>query len=76
VPKSLPSGPWRATVTLVSGLTTATGTAIIGFVPVAAAQVGLSAAQWTGLGLIAFVALVAAAMGRFAWRRLRRQARA
>ena len=76
VPKSLPNGPWRATVTLVSGMTTATGTATVSFATVAAAQVGLSSAQWTWLGLIAFVVLIAAFMARYAWRHVRRQARA
>ena len=75
-PKSLPNGPWRATVTLVSGMTTAIGTATVSFVFFAVAQAALSAAQWTRLGLIAFVVLLAAVMGRYAWRHLRRQARA
>lgn len=74
VPKSLPTGSWRATVSLVSGMTKATGTANIRFAAVVTQQAGLSAMQWIGLVFAAFVIVVAAVMGRFAWRHRRRQA--
>jgi hypothetical protein len=73
VPRSLPAGSWQATVSLVSGMTRATGTADIRFATAVTQQAGLSAAQWVWLVFGAFVLVVAAVMGRFAWRH-RRQA--
>jgi hypothetical protein len=68
-PKSLPSGSWRATISLASGMTTATGTATVRFAPVVAAQPGQSPAQriWLALGGLALVLVLV--MGRYAWRR-------
>jgi len=49
-PKSLPDGPWQAKVTLVSGITTTTGTQTVQFGAVVAhTQLGLMA--WGGIGL-------------------------
>jgi hypothetical protein len=73
LPGSLPDGSWRATVTLASGLTSATATATVLFAPVVA-QAFVSGMQAIWLALIAFVGVVAAVMGRYAWRRRRRQA--
>ncbi len=73
LPASLPVGSWRATVTLVSGMTSATATATVLLAPVAAAAF-LSGMQVTWLALIAFVGVLAAVMGRYAWRHRRRQA--
>ena len=73
-PKSLPIGSWRATVSLVSGMTTAVGTATIRFAPIAPAQAGLSAMQWVWLGLGGLVLVLTLVMGRYAWQHLRRQA--
>jgi hypothetical protein len=70
-PKALPYGSWRATVTLVSGITTATATAAIQFSAVKAAQAGLSGTQWIWAGLGGLVLLVV--MAQYALRRRRRQ---
>ena len=48
-PRSLPNGPWRAKVTLVSGLTTATATATVVFSMAGASQAGLSMVSWLGI---------------------------
>jgi hypothetical protein len=66
-PRSLPDGPWRATVSLVSGMTTATGTAAIRFAPRAAAQAGQPAIRWIWLGLGGLVLVLVLVMGRYAW---------
>jgi hypothetical protein len=73
-PKSLPYGSWRATVTLVSGITTATATTTIQFSRTVAAQAGLSDMQriWLGLGGLV-LALVIVMLG-YALLRRRRQA--
>jgi hypothetical protein len=73
LPHSLPDGSWRATVTLVSGMTSATATATVLLAPVAAAAF-LSGMQVTWLALFAFVGVLAAVMGRYAWRHRRRRA--
>ena len=73
LPHSLPEGSWRATVTLASGLTSATATATVLLAPVAA-QAFMSGTQVTWLALIAFVGVVAAVMGGYAWRQRRRRA--
>ena len=52
-PKSVPNGPWQATVTLVSGLTTSVGTASIQFAPLVASHPRLSVMAWVGLSLAA-----------------------
>jgi hypothetical protein len=61
-PRSLPNGPWRAKVTLVSGLTTATATATVVFS--VASQAGLSMVSWLGitLGVLAVAIAVAVAL--------------
>jgi hypothetical protein len=69
-PKDLPYGSWRARVTLVSGITTATATAIIQF---SAAQAGLSGMRWIWAGLGGLVLLLVVVMARYALRHRRRQ---
>ena len=75
-PKSLPIGSWRATVTLVSGMTTAQGTATIRFVPIETARAGLSEMQWIWLGLGGLVLVLALVMGWYAWQQHRRRRQA
>jgi hypothetical protein len=58
-PKSVPNGPWKARVTLVSGLTTRAATASVQFVPLVASHPGLSLMAWLGVSLAAAVAVVA-----------------
>jgi hypothetical protein len=65
-PKSLPTGSWRVTIYLVSGITTATATAAIQFSPIVAAQAGLSGLAWTGIALGALVLALVLVMGRYA----------
>lgn len=65
-PKSLPLGSWRATVTLVSGMTTARATATIQFAAIAAVQAGMSAMQRTWLVLGGLVLALVAVMGWYA----------
>jgi hypothetical protein len=72
-PKSLPEGAWRATVTLVSGMTTATATATVLLASAVAAQAGLSAMQWIWLALGGLVLILVAVSG-YARRHRRRQA--
>jgi hypothetical protein len=74
VPKSLPNGSWLAKVTLVSGLTKATGTAAIRIGPIVAAQAGLSAMQWIWLALGGLAVVLAVVMWQYALRHRRRQA--
>lgn len=71
LPEALPSGSWRAKVTLMSGLTTVTGTAVVHFGS-AAAPAGLRAMPWIWLGLIVLAAILAVAIGRYTWQRRRR----
>jgi hypothetical protein len=62
-PKSLPNGPWQASVTLTSGITTVTATASVQFAGImvaATASGGLSLMAWLG---IALGAIVIAAVG-------------
>jgi hypothetical protein len=68
LPKSLPTGTWRVTVSLVSGITTCTATATIGFTPVKAAQAGLSEMAWIAIALggLVFVLAVAVVISRYA----------
>jgi hypothetical protein len=72
-PKSLPVGSWRATVTLVSGLTTAKATATVQLTPTVAAQAALTAMQWIWLSLGGLVLILVIVMGRYALQQ-RRQA--
>jgi hypothetical protein len=58
-PKSVPNGPWKARVTLVSGLTTRAATASVQFVPLVASHPGLSLMAWLGSSLAAAVVIVA-----------------
>lgn len=71
LPKSLPGGSWRATINLVSGITTCTATVAISFPAIAAAQPGLSGTAWAAIALGAFLLVLAAAvvMVRYALRR-------
>lgn len=64
LPKSLPTGLWRVTINLVSGITTCTATAAIQFAPVVAARTGLSGMAWTGIALGALILALAVVMGR------------
>jgi hypothetical protein len=73
-PRSLPDGTWRATVTLVSGMTTATATATIQLTPIVAARAALSAMQGIWLGLGGLVLILVVVMGGYALRHRRRQA--
>jgi hypothetical protein len=59
-PESLPDGPWRARVALVSGLTSRTATASVQFAPLAAPHPGRSLMAWLGLSLAAAVVILAA----------------
>jgi hypothetical protein len=67
MPKSLPSGSWRATVSLASGMTTATGTAAVRFAPVVPAQAGQSPMKWIWLALGGLALVLVLGMGRYAW---------
>jgi hypothetical protein len=73
-PRSLPDGSWRVTITLVSGLTTATATATIKLPPIVAAQAGVSAMGWIWLGLGGLVLILVVVMGSYALQHRRRQA--
>jgi hypothetical protein len=62
-PKSLPNGPWRASVSLLSGITTVTATASVQFAGIIAAPPpagGLSLMDWLGIALAAVVVIAAA----------------
>ena len=58
-PRSVPNGPWKARVTLVSGLTTRADTASVQFVPLLASHPGLSLMAWFGLSLAGAVVILA-----------------
>jgi hypothetical protein len=73
-PRSLPVGSWRATVTLVSGLTTAKATATVRLAPAVATQAALSAMQWIWISLGGLVLVAVIVMGRYALQHRRRQA--
>ena len=60
-PKNLPTGSWRVTIHLVSGITTCTATATIQFAPLVAAGTGLSELAWIGIALGALVLVLAVA---------------
>ena len=61
-PRSLPDGPWRAKVALVSGLTTATATATVVFSLAVASQAGLSIVSWLGIAFGVLALVLAAAL--------------
>lgn len=65
-PRSLPSGPWRARVSLASGMTTADAAAAVRFAP-AAAQASPSPLQWIWLALGGLALVLMLVMGRYAW---------
>jgi len=66
-PKSLPTGSWRVTINLASGITTCTATAAIQFSPIVAAQAGMSGLAWIGIALGALVLVIIVVMVRYAW---------
>ena len=71
-PKNLPEGSWRANVSLVSGMTVATGTATVQLLPPAATQSGLSTMTWIWLSLGCLALVLVLVMGRYAlWHRRR-----
>ena len=73
-PKSLPEGSWRATVTLASGLTTATATTTIQLSRDRGRAGGLSGVQWIGLSLGSLILVLVIGMGwRYALQNRRRQ---
>ena len=72
-PKSLPEGSWLATVTLVSGMATATATATVLLSPNEVTQAVLSAMQQVWLGLGGLVLVVGAVMGWYARQHRRRR---
>jgi hypothetical protein len=69
-PKTLPSGSWRVTINLVSGITTCTATTTIQLTTIVAAQAGLSVMAWIGIALLVLVLVFALAvvMVRYALR--------
>jgi hypothetical protein len=73
VPKSLPDGPWRATISLASGLAKATATATIQLTANVAAQAAASTTPWIWVAVGGLVVLVVA-MGWYARQHGRRQA--
>ncbi len=73
-PRSLPDGSWRATVTLVSGLTKATATATVQLAPAVAGQAVLSGMQWIWLSLGGLVLILVLVMGGYALQHRRRRA--
>jgi hypothetical protein len=72
-PKVLSDGPWQASVTVDSGLTTATATATIRFAAPVASQAGLPGMAWLGMaaGALALVLAVAMILVRAAHQRRR-----
>ena len=50
-PKSLPAGPWQATVTLVSGITTNHATQTVQFGAIAVSQTRLGLMVWGGIAV-------------------------
>jgi hypothetical protein len=71
-PRSLPEGSWRATVSLVSGMTTATGTVSVQLVPLAATPSGPSVMTWVWLSLGGLALVLMLVMGPYALRERRR----
>jgi hypothetical protein len=70
-PKDLPTGSWRVTINLASGITTCTATAAIQFSPTVAAQAGLPGMAWIGIALGLLVLALVVIMGRYALRHRR-----
>jgi hypothetical protein len=71
-PKSLPNGPWQASVSLVSGITTVTATGSVQFAGIIVAPPpagGLSLMDWLGIALAAVVIAAALVLARSAARR-------
>jgi hypothetical protein len=73
VPKSLPEGSWRATITLASGLSRVKATATVQLGDLVA-RAGLSGMQVMWLSVGGLVLLLAISMGWFALQNRRRQA--
>jgi hypothetical protein len=71
-PRSLPEGSWRATVSLVSGLTTATGTVTVQLSRPSGAPAGLSVLTWVLLAAGGLALVLILIMGRYARRHRRR----
>jgi hypothetical protein len=65
-PRSLPGGSWRAKITMVSGLTTATAAATVRLAAVVAAPASLSGMQWIWLSLGSLVLVLVIVMGSYA----------
>jgi hypothetical protein len=65
-PKSLPDGSWQVKVTLVSGITTVTGTGTVQFSQPTAAGIHLGLMAWGGIALagIAVLGILTAILGR------------
>lgn len=72
-PKSLPQGSWRATVSLASGLATATATTTIQLSAIVTAEAAFSRIHWIWLALGALVVALVIAMW-YTRQRRRRQA--
>ncbi len=70
-PKDLPTGSWRVTINLASGITTCTATAAIQFSPTVAAQAGLPGMAWIGIALGLLVLALVVIVGRYALRHRR-----
>jgi hypothetical protein len=71
VPRSLPQGAWKVTVTLVSGLTTARATTTILLTERVAAQAGMSDTRRIGIGLCSLVLVVVIGWYALGYRRRR-----
>ncbi len=65
-PRSLPEGSWRATVSLVSGLTTATGSVTIQLSRPSGGHTGPSVMTWVLLALGGLALVLILIMGRYA----------
>ena len=65
-PKSLPSGPWQAKVTLVSGITTSAAAQTVQFGPLVVSQTSLGVMAWVGIafGVLALGLVLAAILLR------------
>jgi hypothetical protein len=72
-PKSLPDGPWRAKVTLTSGITTNVATGTVRFAALTASRFQLGLLAWSGIALggIVLIGALAVLLRRHALRRRR-----
>jgi hypothetical protein len=73
-PKSLPDGPWRAKVTVVSGITTSVAAGTVRFGALTGTRVHLGLLAWSGIalgGIVLIGALAAILVRRHALRRRR-----